>query len=433
MRDLVLLAFFAVCVYYILKRPYIGVLVWSLFGYLNPHKSTFGFAYNFPFAQITGLLTITALLFSKEPKKLPITPLVILYFIYLSWMTLTTVFSFNPEEAWFVWEKVMKIQAMTILTLILINSREKIEWLVLTIVVSIGFYGVKGGIFTIFGGGYDKVRGPTSTFIEGNTEIGLALIMVLPLIRYLNLQAKNPWISRMFLAAVALTAVAILGTQSRGALLGLVAIGFFLWLKSRQKIVLTVLFVLFIPIMINFMPQTWFDKMNTIETYEEDGSAMGRIQAWRFAISLANSHPILGGGYETFDRVTWTIYTPDPGSTSRAAHSIYFQVLGEHGYVGLLMFLGILGGCWRTASSIIRNVKKRDDLKWASDLAAMLQVSLIGYAVAGAFLSLANFDLFYHVFAIIVVLKVVVDKAIKEPPSNIGSQEKITVEQKYSA
>ena len=79
----------------------------------------------------------------------------------------------------------MKIQAMTILTLILINNREKIEWLVMTIAFSIGFYGVKGGVFTIFGGGYDKVRGPTSTFIEGNTEIGLALIMVLPLKRFM--------------------------------------------------------------------------------------------------------------------------------------------------------------------------------------------------------------------------------------------------------
>ncbi|MBE9527342.1 MAG: putative O-glycosylation ligase, exosortase A system-associated, partial [Proteobacteria bacterium] len=270
MRDIGLIVFLAVCIIYVLKHPYVGVLAWSLFGYLNPHKSTFGFAYSFPFAQIIGLVTILALVFSKEPKKLPFSPLVTLYFIYLAWMSLTTLFAFNPDEAWFVWEKVMKIQAMTILTFVLINTREKIEYLIMVIAGSLGYYGVKGGIYTVVGGGHGMVTGPTSTFIEGNTEIGLALIMALPLIRYVNLQAKNKWLSLMLLGAVALTGVAIFGTQSRGALLGIIAMGFFLWIKSRQKMLLSILFILFIPIMFNFMPQKWVDKMNTIETYEED-------------------------------------------------------------------------------------------------------------------------------------------------------------------
>jgi probable O-glycosylation ligase (exosortase A-associated) len=240
--------------------------------------------------------------------------------------------------------------------------------------------------------------------------------MALPFIRYWSLQAINPWFSRILLGAVFLTAVAIIGTHSRGALLGIVAMGALLWLKSRQKIMLTLLIIAFIPFVMDFMPQSWFQKMETIETYEEDSSAMGRIEAWRFAISLAKSHPIMGGGFEAFTPRVWAIYSPDPGSTSRAAHSIYFQTLGEHGYVGLFIFLMLMFLTWQSAAWVNRMVRHRKDLVWASDLSLMLQVSLVGYAVSGAFLSLANFDLFYHLIAIIVVLRYTVEKALSMPP-----------------
>lgn len=420
MRDLLLATIFFVLVPVILRAPYVGVLVWSWFGYMNPHKSMYSFAYDFPFAQIVALVTIAAMVFSKEAKRIPIMPLTIVLILYLVWVTITTVFSLAPDEAWPVWQKVMKIQLMTFITLMLINSRERIHWLVMVVAASLGYHAIKGGIFVLTTAGRYQVLGPTNTFIEGNTEIGLAMIMILPLIRYLHLQTSNPWIARGLIAAMGLTALAIIGTHSRGALLGIVVMSLFLWIKSRNKLVISLIMILFIPVALNFMPQEWFSKMETIETYEEDQSAMGRIEAWQFAISLANSKPILGGGFETFTPVVWAMYSPDPDAKSRAAHSIYFQTLGEHGYVGLMIFLTLLILTWTTAGSIIRNVKAREDLKWASDLAAMVQVSIIGYAVAGAFLSLANFDLFYQMLVFAAVLWKVVQKKLSQPPDETG-------------
>ena len=96
-------------------------------------------------------------------------------------------------------------------------------------------------------------------------------------------------------------------------------------------------------------------------------------------------------------------YAPDP-SNVRDAHSIYFKVLGEHGWIGLGIFLTLLGLTWLKCSSVIRLAKKQPDLTWARDLAAMVQVSLVGYLSAGTFLGLSYFDYVYHLIAIVVVL-----------------------------
>ena len=84
--------------------------------------------------------------------------------------------------------------------------------------------------------------------------------------------------------------------------------------------------------------------------------------------------------------------------------SIYFEILGEHGYVGLALFLGILGLTWLKCGSIIRFAKRNPDLIWARDLASMVQVSIVGYMSAGAFLGLAYFDYIYHLVAVVVVV-----------------------------
>ena len=136
---------------------------------------------------------------------------------------------------------------------------------------------------------------------------------------------------------------------------------------------------------------------------------MGRINVWKFALKLASDHPLFGGGYETFDRSLYSLYLPsianDPNQYIAAdSHSIYFEVLGEHGFIGLFLFL-LLGFLTLKESNRIRNNTKTSlEYKWVYDLSSMLQVSIIGFAVGGAFLGLAYFDLYYHLIAMIVIL-----------------------------
>ncbi|MDX1251040.1 MAG: putative O-glycosylation ligase, exosortase A system-associated [Gammaproteobacteria bacterium] len=381
----------------IFLQPYIGILMWSWLGYMNPHRISWGFATEFPFAMIVGLVTMIALLFSKESKRIPWTRETILLLLFLLWMLVTTFFAMHSALAWVQLEKIIKIQVMIFLTLILINSRERLHALAWVIVLSLGFYGVKGGIFTITSGGGYHVMGPNNTFIGGNNEIGLALIMTVPLMRYLQLNTQKLWVRHGLTAAMVLTAIAILGTQSRGALLGAAAMASVMFFKSRQKILVLILLVFAVPFALSFMPQSWYDRMGTIKTYDEDESAQGRFRAWGFAFNTALQNPVTGGGFEVF-----------AGQTD--AHSIYFEILGEHGFVGLALFLLLGLFAWRAASWVIKNAKNIPDAKGLSDLAAMLQVSLIGYAVGGAFLGLAYFDLYYHLFAMIVLCKLILLK-----------------------
>ncbi|MDH5593758.1 MAG: putative O-glycosylation ligase, exosortase A system-associated, partial [Gammaproteobacteria bacterium] len=402
-------------------HPHYGVLIWSWISYMAPHRLTYGFAYSFPFAAVTAGITLISLVFSKEKIKVPVTAITAVWILFVLWTSITTFVAMVPEHAVFEWERSIKIQFMVGVTLLLINNKEKLNQLVWIIVISIGFYGVKGGIFTLLTGGSWMVWGPQGTFIEGNNELALAMIMILPLLRYLQLQTENKWIKRGLIIAMGLCALSILASYSRGAFIAASAITLFLWLKSRKRVVLGVAMVFVILASLLFLPKGWFDRMETIKTYEEDASAMGRINAWWFAYNIANERPIIGGGFHVFNRELFLAYAPEP-EKFHDAHSIYFEVLGEHGYVGLILFLLLYYLVLRNAKWILKNTKDKENLLWARDLASMVQVGLIGYAVGGAFLGLAYFDLPYHFMAIIVILRTIVQKENSYEDSNIENK-----------
>jgi len=402
MRDIFVTAVVFGALLLVFKHPHYGIYLWSWLSYMNPHKLAWGFATSIPFAFMTAVLTLTVYLLSKEPKRMPWTPETILLLIFLGWVTLTTFFALYPQLAWVQWDKVMKIQIMTLLTAMLITDRKRLEGLVWVIALSLAFYGVKGGIFTIVHGGVYRIQGPETTFIAGNNEMGLALIMTVPLLRYLHLQAQSKLIRLLVATSMVLTGLAAIGSQSRGALLAAAAMGSLLWLKSRNKVVTAIYIIAAIGLIAAIMPQEYWDRINTIKNYQEDTSAMGRINAWHTAFNVAKDR-ITGGGFEAFQVPTFEQYAPDPGNV-HDVHSIYFEVLGEHGFIGfgLFVLIGLLA--WRTGSKVIRECRKDPNRKWAADLAAMTQVSMVGYATGGAFLGLAYFDYYYHLVIILVLL-----------------------------
>ena len=401
LRDIFVTAVVFIALPFILSRPYIGIYLWSWLGYMNPHRLSWGFAYDFQFALIVGIVTLVAFVFSREPKKMPWTRETIVLLLFIAWMLFTTMFALHPELAWLQLEKVVKIQVMIFLTIILINTRQKLEWLVLIIALSLGFYGVKGGIFTIVHGGVYRVQGPFGTFIGGNNEMALALIMAIPLIWYLHLTAKKAWLRHGYTAALFLSAIAVIGSQSRGALVGGVVMGTFLWLKTRNKMFTGLVMALAVAAILAIMPAAWLERMSTIQNYEQDTSSLGRINAWWTGYNLAKDR-VTGGGFEAFLPDVFQIYAPEPDRV-HDVHSIYFEVLGEHGFIGLALFLLLAWLTWRTGARITRETRGDPERKWAGDLARMIQVSMIGYASAGAFLGLAYFDFYYHLVAMMVV------------------------------
>jgi len=416
LRDIVLTLVIFGLVPVALMRPWIGILVWNWIGLMNPHRLTWGFAYDMPFAMIMGVATFVGFLFSKEPKRFPFNAVTVVLLIFIVWMCFTTLFALNPARATEHLSKVLKIQAGVILGLFLLQSRERIQWLIWVIVISIGFYGVKGGFFTLRGGGVEKVLGPGGSFIEGNTEIGLALVMMLPLMRYLQVTSERRWVRLGLLVAMILTGIAALGTQSRGAFLAAGAMVAFLWLKSEKKLVPGIVLATAAALTLMFMPDSWWARMETTLNYQQDGSAMGRINAWHFAFNLAVDRPIVGGGFNTFTPQLFYTYAPDP-TRFHDVHSIYFEALGEHGFVGLALFLLLMVLTWRTGWRLIR-LAKAPEHAWARQLGAMAQVSLIGYWTGGAFLGLAYFDGYYMIISVLVLALTVLEREIRTRPES---------------
>jgi len=309
MRDLVLVAFVFGAIPWMLCKPHLGVLMWSWLGYMNPHRLTWGFAYSFPFAQVAALCTLGPLLFCKDRQRFPVTLLTVLWGLLIVWMIFTTQFAIVTDMAWQHLDKVMKIHLIALVTVLLINNRERLDQLISVIVISIGYYGVKGGFFSIMTGGSYRVWGPAGSNIHSNNHLAVALLMILPLMYYLYQQAERKWVRHVLLVSMLVTPFSVAASHSRGAFLAGGTVMVYLWFKSKKKLASGIVLASLVPFIIAFMPSHWHERMSTIQTYDEDASAMGRIEAWEFAYHMAN-YRLTGGGFriwqsqETFNLLT---------------------------------------------------------------------------------------------------------------------------------
>lgn len=405
MRDLILAAVMLGSIPFILRSPFIGIAMWLWIGSMNPHRLAWGWAYDFSWAQLIAVVTLVSFLLHRDQRTtIPMNALMWVWILFLGWMLVTTTFAFAPGAAWAQADKVAKIQLFALLAISLIRTPLQLKIAVAVVALGIGFYGFKGGVYTILGGGSGRVQGPGG-FIGGNNELGLAMLMILPLLFWLRSVSRQPWQRTALLIGAGLTFIAILGTQSRGAFVGMVAVLFYFWLKSRSKVITGILGIIAVSAALTFMPQSWHERMESIRDYEQDTSAMGRINHWWAAFHLANDRP-LGAGFDGINDGRqyglFARYAPDPNDY-HDSHSIYFEVLGDHGWVGLSLFLllGLLA--FAKARRLIRDTQGVPELEWVNVLGRMVQVSLVAYATSGAFLGLAYFNLYYHLLAFLVI------------------------------
>ena len=183
LRDLFLTLFIFGMIPFILKRPWLGALMWVWVSVMSPHRLSWDFAYTMPFAQMIALATLLALLLSKEKNKFPWTPVTVVFTLFVLWMNITTLFALQPDSAWLEWSTVMKTMFMVFVVMLALHTKEHIQWLVWALVISLGFYGVKGGIFTLVGGAEYRVYGPPQSYVEENNALAVAMCMSASLLR----------------------------------------------------------------------------------------------------------------------------------------------------------------------------------------------------------------------------------------------------------
>ena len=386
-----------------LVRPLVAVSVYMVISLMSPHRLTWGFAYDFPWAWIYAVVMTIAVFHKHGDQLLPALRTYRLPLLFFAWTCVTTVFAFTFQLASDRLITFLKIQYGVLLMLMCIQGAQHVKIFLGVIALSVGLLSIKTALFMLATGGQYRLQGPSGTAISDNNHYAAALVMMIPLAFWLATVAKHRWAKLVFFATVFGCALSALGSYSRGGFLALACMAAVAFFRSRRKVLLTVVLVPTLAFGLLFMPDKFWERIYTIEQYQTDESAMGRIVAWKANINIANSN-FTGGGFDSYTSPENYLQFAPAGAMPRAAHSIFFQVLGDHGWVGLLLFLAILVSLlWSLQRDIRRSAAVKDIARY--DLARAMQVVLIAYSVAGAFLSLAYWDGFYYLMAIVLFLK----------------------------
>jgi len=414
MRDLAIFLLLTGMLPVAMMRPFVGILLWSWISFMYPHKITWGFATDMPWGMMVALATMVGCVIAREPNRFPrgATPKLIVAFLIMT--SITTLLAVDPTEGTYSrWQQVLKVFSMLLLTSALLTSRTRIHALVWMIVISVGYYGIKGGAFAVNTGGAYRVWGPPGSLINDNNNCAAALLTILPLVNYLRQQSADWRIRWGTVGVIALTTLSIVSSQSRGAFLGLMAAGGFLWTKTSNKIVSAMASFVLLASILAFMPQTWYDRMHTIQTYSTANTDMSdnRLFLWETGWRVALARPLTGiGFYGTYNQQVVSKY--NPGATARSLHSIFFETLGEHGFPTFFVWLAFPVVMWFNARHIIKTAPGVPDLQWAVDLAKMSQVSVIAFMVAGAFLPLMYYDVYFTIMVAVSATRDLVDRAV---------------------
>jgi putative inorganic carbon (HCO3(-)) transporter len=233
------------------------------------------------------------------------------------------------------------------------------------------------------------------------------------------------------LLVMGLTVFAVLGTYSRGGFLALIGMGAFLWWRSRQKIVPLIVAVLVIVPAVMLVPESWTQRMETIsEARENDNSFRGRMLAWAYSLNAALDRPLVGAGVWSIQEGACLRYMPPvellgfQESTCRAAHSIYFELLGALGFTGLFIYMALAFVTWRNTRRIIALARSQPELLWLGDLARMIQVSFVGFFIGGAALSMAFYDVYLGLVGLVSAMRYIAEQSRKDVQSPAPSSSK---------
>jgi len=407
-RDVLLLLVFVVSLPVCFVRPFYGIILWTIVAFLNPQSYIWG-AVTFPWAMAVAIPTLAGMLiFSRGwMERLMSRELLMLGTLWV-WFTITTVvstnttlFSHHASDTWLRWIFVSKILLMTAGTAAIVDSLFKFRVLMITIAGCFGVFILKALPFLAATGGAFRLYGPPNSMVEDNNDFGLALNMTLPIFFFLAQTEPNRWVKRLFAFCFAATIPSILFTYSRGALIGLVVVLGLMLLRSKQRVLLGLMVIIAMLVGLTFAPERWRERMDPNQGL--DGSALSRINSWTFAWNLASDYPVTGGGFATFSPDLFGRYAPN-GADVKGPHSVYFQILAEHGFVGEFLYLSLVVICFLALWRLSRQAKEIGDTRVIA-YANMLSLSMVGFLASGTFLGRAYFDYFFTLVACVAILQ----------------------------
>lgn len=421
MRDLVFVLVLPFILFAAWRRPFIalGLNLWTAL--IFPNGWMYGFATSIRVNLILAFIMFVTYARLERKQRFKFDSIMLMVTCFAIWFTMTSMFPIHDADiVWDYWFRVIKVLVPAYFAILIIEKKIHFDFIAWCIVFSIGFFAVVEGLKWVASGGGHAIEGLHSHSLQDRNELSIAFSMTIPVALYLRGQygAKSKIVSLGLLGVVLLLVLSILGTNSRGGFVSMMALALYLFKKSKHKVPLLIAAAIATAVAMQFLSDKWFDRMNTIQKADDDSSFMARMVAWKQSVILVSERPIFGGGFKAIENtVNWNLMatrwdefswfnTGDqrPGPVARAAHSVYFQLMGDHGIVGLGIYLIIIALCFLKNNRVIKQGKKINAPSWMIDAAVMLQLSLFVFCVGGLTLSFAYFDMTYMLFALSAVL-----------------------------
>ncbi|MEP3422396.1 MAG: DUF5935 domain-containing protein [Erythrobacter sp.] len=449
MLDLVFIAFIAYVLMLGLRRPFLWVLLYVYIDILAPQRIGYSIITELQVSLIAFAAAFGGwlLLDRKEGSRFTMRQFLMLALLIYCWWTLQS--AEFPESAVTKWDWVWKALLFAIFLPLTITTRARIEALALTLTLSIATIVIGTGLKIVSGGGgYGNLK----FFVQDNSGIyesstlATVAIALIPLVawftRYGTIFRPHWMVSAFALGLVFASLLIPVGTEARTGLLCIAALGVLLLRYTKRRFTFVAAAGVLGLTALPFLPASYYERMATIAQPGGDESASTRLAVWSWTLDYASRNP-MGGGFDSYRANSFTYVMPvrevtgntvtvqyrDVVDEGRAFHSSIFEVLGEQGYPGLLMWLMLQGlGVWQM-ERIYRRWKGATDEEdaWISPLAAALQMASLIYLVGALFQGIA----YQPVMLMIIGLQIGLNSYLK--PFESDRRTEITIERTKTA
>lgn len=400
MSGLVITAWLFGMMVLVLYQPVVGPILYYLIVWLHPERQMYG-GLSLRWTMLIALTSLLGYMFIGKQRQFPKNALVPFLILFAFWYLASALLNGVNDTEFTLATDFAKITLMCLVTASIINTRLRIHILIWIVVIAIGSVSLRTGMFTMLGGGGRAVIGPS--FLGQTNEYARFVIYTWPLMLFLSRHSAHKYVRVGFAVLATITVFALIGTNSRGAFVAFAAMCAVFWLYSSRKL-LSVLLVSVVAVSAYLaVPQARLDsfvqRTATIDNAQEDGSFVGRTVAWEFGWNYVQKNPLFGGGPGVYERVH-----------GRASHNSYFEVLGESGFPGLIIWGAIAVLAFATIYRVRKLTRGIPELAWAHDLAFLLMISFVGYFVGGITKNHGFNEYYYMLLGLLMGLEIAVLK-----------------------
>ena len=404
-RDVIMVVLGYGCVPLALYNAYYGLMAYCWLSFMRPQSLVW--SPTVQSARITfavGISLIARAVFSDGPR-LRLRGPTIAFLALWAWFGISTLTSTHMDLSTDPFIQFCKVGVAVVLITGLVRTRSQLKWLIILLALCPGMWAAKFGQFFVRTGGGMSLRG--GPIGMDNNDTALFIAMSIPMLVFAAGEVKKKWGRWVLYAAAGLAVPGVILTGSRGGMLAMAAaLALTVWRKTKWWKALIAGAVVSVAVLAIIPGQTEH-RYQTIESYEEDISAMRRILAWQTSLAMAEDRPAVGVGFGMGTYMAeYDKYKTRLDDYPHAAHSVWFATLGQTGYVGLGLYLTLIATVFWATRRVRRlsTDAKGNKGAWAKNYAAMLECTMLTFIVGATFLSKLEFEYIYAICMVSVPL-----------------------------